>query len=533
MWCRYICIGLAIAVTVVGCQRNNAPGQDVSSQTLRRGIGGEPATLDPGKAVDTFSFEVIRDIYEGLVAESPDGTVRPGVASSWEISPSGIQYIFEIRPNAKWSNGQRIRAQDFVSEWRRIVNPREASPVADLLRPIANAAKIIAGNLPPEDLGAQALSEDRLVVNLEQPAPYFLQLLTHSATFPIFSRETSENPKVRISNGPYVLSNWTPGGSLTLVKNPEYWDRNNVKIERVEYIPISDENSEFNRYQAGQIDITQSVPPNALPIIRREFPNDLLLAHYLGTVYYALNLHSGSLSGNLSARQALAMSIDRNVLSKTVLIFGQTPAFGFVPPGTWNYDQQTWPWQSMSDKERTDEARRLYGIAGYSSSKPLHLRMLFSTNPEIKKLSVAVASMWKQELGVTSEIMEEEYRVFLDSRRDPSRWDVARLSWVADYNDAGNFLDTFRTGSPNNDTGYSNPQFDSLLDRAATTADSSSRKSLLERAENLMLSDYPILPIYFYSTKRLVKPYIKGVSTNPLNRLYSKQLSMDQNSSRK
>jgi oligopeptide transport system substrate-binding protein len=481
--------------------------------------------LDPGKAVDTYSFEVIRDLYEGLATEAADGELQPGVAAAWEVSPSGTEYTFDLRENARWSNGQKVRAQDFVSAWRRVVDPKRASPVADLLRPIANAAEIIAGQLPPEKLGVYAQRDDRLVVQLTQPAPYFLQLLTHSATFPTYGQETQgKNANNWVSNGPYVLADWTPGASILLKKNPEYWDHDNVRITGVEYIPISDESSELNRYRAGQLDVTQSVPPSAIPLIRKEFPNDLLVAPFLGTVYYALNLHTQKPFGNQLLRKALAMSIDRVVLTKTVLNFGQTPAYGFVPPGTWNYDQQHWSWQSMPDTARIEESRRLYATAGYSATNPLHLRVLLNANPEIKKLSVAIASMWKEELGVNTELIDEEYRVFLDSRKDASRWDVARLSWVADYNDAGNFLDIFRSRSPNNDAGYSDPQFDSLLDEAATTSDPAYRKGLLEKAEDLMLADYPVIPVYFYSSKRLIKPYVKGARTNPLNRLYSKHL---------
>jgi oligopeptide transport system substrate-binding protein len=523
--------GLAMFLACSGCQRSAPPGQqpsDSRNEVLKRGIGGEPASLDPGKADDTFSFEVIRDLYEGLTTESADGEVQPGVASAWTISASGTVYTFEIRGDAKWSNGQKIVAQDFVSAWRRVVDPKQASPVADLLRPIANAAEIIGGHLPPGKLGVYAADEGHLVVQLAQPAPYFLQLITHSATFPVFSNgNLGQSAKNWVSNGPYVLTNWTPGAGLRLTKNLEYWDHKNVQIAEVEYIPISDENSEINQYRAGQLDITMSVPPNAIQLIQRDFPNELLVAPYLGTVYYALNLHTLKPFGNQLLRQALAMSIDRVVLAKTVLNFGQIPAFGFVPPGTWNYDQQQWAWQSMTDSARIEESRRLYAAAGYSTTKPLHLRVLFNSNPEIKKLSIAMASMWKANLGIDAELNDEEYRVFLDSRKDISRWDIARLSWVADYNDAGNFLDIFRTRSPNNDAGYSNKQFDALLDDAAATADASDRKLLLEKAENLMLSEYPVIPIYFYSSKRLIKPYVKGARTNPLNRLYSKHLSID------
>ena len=523
---------LLLPVALAGCQRKNPSvdnGYPDGRQLLRRAIGGEPSSLDPGKAVDTYSFEVIRDLYEGLVTESASGEVQPGVASSWRVSPSGKEYTFELRATARWSNGSPIRAQDFVSEWRRVVDPKEASPVADLLRPIANAAEIIDGKLPPDKLGAYATAEGRLVVNLTEPAPYFLQLLCHSATFPVLlPKESGQTGKDWVSNGPYVLLNWTPGASLRLEKNPQYWDHDHVKIPKIEYIPIADANSEIARYRAGQLDVTDNVPPSALPLVKRDFPNELLVAHFLGTVYYALNLHSSRPFGDLQVRQALAMSIDRIVLTNTVLNFGQTPAFGFVPPGTWNYDQQTWTWQSMSNENRIAEARRLYAAAGYSSMNPLRLKILFNANPEVKKLSVAIASMWKEQLGIDAELVEEEYRVFLDSRRNTSRWNVARLSWVADYNDAGDFLDIFRRGSANNDSGYSDTKFDSLLDEAAVTPDPSSRKILLEKAEARMLSDYPVIPIYFYSSKRLIKPYIRGAEANPLNRLYSKHLSIDQ-----
>lgn len=521
---KIIAFGLLIAIW--GCKpHEQSEDQSTAKTILRRGIGGEPSTLDPARAVDTFSFEVIRDLYEGLATESPDGVVEPGIAESWTISPDGTKYTFAIRKNAKWSNGAPIRAQDFVSEWRRVVDPKQASPVADLLRPIANAAAIISGKLPPNELGVHAPSNNLLVVQLSQPAPYFLQLLTHSATFPTYSQNRApDESKAPVFDGPYVLSSWTPGAEIKLAKNPDYWDEQHVKIKYVEYIPIADENAELLQYRAGQLDITQSVPPGALPLIQKEFPTELLVAPYLGTVYFALNVRSTSPLSNQKLRQALAMAIDRQELKKTILIFGQRPAYGFVPPGTWNYDQQNWPWTELRSSARIAEAQRLYAEAGYSTSNPLRIRVLLNSNPEVKKLAVAIASMWKEVLGVNSELIDEEYRVFLDSRKDTSRWEVARLSWVADYNDAGNFLDIFRNGSPNNDPGYSNPDFDRLLDAGASTPDSSLRRALLEKAENLMLSQYPIIPIYFYSSKRLIKPYIKGARTNPLNRLYSRHL---------
>jgi oligopeptide transport system substrate-binding protein len=534
-WIRSIgiAIGLLTLLAGQGCDSNTGPPAEASPRSadlaLRRGVGGEPATLDPGEATDTFSFEVIRDLYEGLATELPDGTVVPGVASSWTVNASGTQYTFQLRHDAMWSNGTRVRAKDFVEAWRRVVDPKRASPVADTLRPIAGAAAIILGRLPPSSLGVTAARDDLLVVELDRPTPYFPQLLTHSATFPVYSEETakSHNPNNWVSNGPYVLANWTPGSKLRLQRNLWYWDRTNVRIPNVEYIPIPDENAEYQQYRAGQLDITQSVPSSALDSVRVERPNELFVAPFLATAYYALNLRSPYFATNLNLRKSLALAIDRIALETTILPFGQSPAYGFVPPGTWNYDSQSWEWHNLPNSERIDKARRLYELAGYSARKPLRLRLLFNSNNSIKQVAIAIASMWKQTLGVDTDLMDEEYRVFLDSRRDTSKWEVARLGWTADYNDAGDFLDILRSGSPNNDARYVRPEFDQLLDRAASSVDLSDRRRLLQDAENMMLSDYPILPIYFFSSKRLIKPYLKGAKANPLNRLYSKHLFID------
>jgi oligopeptide transport system substrate-binding protein len=530
-------IGFAICLFTLfasqGCNSNSGSSAETMRNSddtvLRRGIGGEPASLDPGEAADTFSFEVIRDLYEGLTTEAPDGAVVPGVASSWTVNASGTEYTFQLRPDAKWSNGTRVRAKDFVEAWRRVVDPMRASPVADTLRPVVSAAAIILGRLPPSSLGVTAARDDLLVVNLDRPAPYFPQLLTHSATFPVYSEETakSHNPNNWISNGPYVLSNWTPGSTLRLRRNLSYWDRLNVHIPNVEYVPNPDENAEFRQYRAGQLDITQSVPSGALESVRAERPNELFVAPFLATAYYALNLRSPYFATNLNLRKSLALAIDRKSLEITILPFGQRPAYGFVPPGTWNYDPQSWEWHSLPDSERVGEARRLYALAGFSARRPLRLKVLFNSNNSIKQVAIAIASMWKQTLGVDTELMDEEYRVFLDSRRDTSRWEVARLGWTADYNDAANFLDTLRSGSPNNDARYERQEFNELLDRAASAVDPSDRRRLLQDAEKMMLSDYPILPIYFFSSKKLIKPYVKGAKVNPLDRLYSKHLVIE------
>lgn len=521
---------VALGLTTMACSRHGA-SRDGSADPLRRGIGGDPATIDPGKAIDTFSFEIIRDLYEGLVTETAHGDVIPGVATDWTVDPSGTIYSFRIRENARWSNGARVTAQDFVNAWRRVVNPTQASPVADVLRPVANAGEIILGHLPPDALGVTAVQDDILTVHLERPAPFFPQVLTHSATFPVFweNRAHTTGGKAWVSNGPYVLFDWIPGSKLSLRENPFYWNRGAVHIKSVEYIPQSDENTELRLYQAGQLDLTQNVPVGSLRTLQQKVRNELFIAPFLGVAYYALNIRVAGPLQSRKLRQALAMAIDRRKLQAIILTFGQTPAYGFVPPGTWNYEPQNWAWRNLSDRDRSEAAKQLYAEAGFSNSRPLKLRLLFNSNTNIKQISVAIAAMWRETLGVDTELIEEEYRVFLDSRKDPSRWDVARLGWAADYNDASTFLDTFRTNSANNDSGFSSGAYDALLDQAASSSDAEKRRKNLEKAEKLMLEEYPVIPIYFYCTKRLIKPYIVGAKPNPLGRLYSKHLDFAMN----
>ena len=524
----YAGTGILLALSVLGCGRpNQGAGTPDSESTLTRGLSGGPGSLDPGNAADTYSSNLLLDLYEGLTAESGNGDVVPAVAESWTVDPTGTQYTFTLRPDARWSNSKPVRAGDFVNAWRRVVDPRQASPVSDDLRLVLNAREIIAGRLSPAELGVFAPSDRILIVKLERRAPFLPWLLAHPSTFPIYSEASARTHEADawVSNGPYVLVSWKPNTAIEVRLNPEYWDRAHVKIPRVVYEIAPDESVQYARYRAGQLDITDSVPANAMPGLRATRTTELLLAPFLGTVYYGLNLQSPSLSKNIAIRRALSMAIDRKRLVDA-LGFGQTAAYGFVPPGTADYTPQYWSWKDMSDANRVAEARRLYADAGFSSKSPLHVRLLLNANDAIRQTAILTAAMWRETLGVSVELIEEEYRVFLESRHDKSIWDVARLAWSADYNDASNFLDTLRLHSPNNDSGYRSDVFNSLADEAADAADSATRRERLERAERTMLDDYPILPIYYLVSKRLVKPYVVGVKISPLNHVPSKSLSI-------
>lgn len=514
--------GLLTAGTL-GCSPDHPA--ETAGQVLHRGLSGEPATLDPARATDTFSSEVMGDLYEGLTSESPSGEIVPGVAASWTVSENGTRYVFQLRADAKWSNGKAVRAQDYIASWQRVLDPKRGSPVADNLRMILHAAAIISGKSPPSALGVVAHGDSVLEVNLEHPAPYFPQLLAHSSAYPVYSGATasSHDPATWVSNGAYVLAAWSPTTAVSLAKNPYYWNRSAVGIPRIEYLVTSDGNAQFIRYRAGVLDMTDTVPENALEQLRAQHSTELVTAPFLATAYYGLNLAAGPCKSSAKLRQALSMAIDRRRLVRT-LAFGQSPAFSFVPPGTWNYTTQSWPWRDWSDQDRIAEAKRLYAEAGYSAQKPLHLRLLYNSNPSIRNTAIVVTSMWKETLGIETDLVDEEYRVFLESRHDHSRWDIARLAWSADVNDASNFLDTLRGQSTNNDPDYTNGQFDALLDQAADDPDAKGRRELLEKSERLMLSEYPVVPLYYMVTKRLIKPYVKGAVISPLNHIRSQGL---------
>jgi oligopeptide transport system substrate-binding protein len=530
--CRNSALRVTIFLNVFWFLCGCGPGTDAEApgshaQHLRRGISGEPSSLDPATATDNFSTQVIQDLYEGLTRESSSGEVVPGVASSWEVDSTGTRYTFYLRANARWSNGKPVIAPDFVSSWQRVLDPKHSSPVSNELKLLRGAGEVISGLLPPTSLGVVAQSNDVLVVNLEQPATYFPQILSHTAAFPIYSDEgaRSHTATLWVSNGPFILSNWLPGTTIELKRNNTYWDHANVHLDRVSYQVASDQNSQFAAYRSGQLDMTDTVPSNAIESLRKERPQELIIAPLLATAYYGLNLETPQLKGNLKLRKALSMTIDRRRLVSS-LALGQTPAFGLVPPGTWSYEPQSWEWESLNDATRIAEAKRLYAEAGFSRDAPLHLRLLFNSSPSIKQTAILVAAMWKEELGVDTILSDEEFRVFLESRHDQHKWDVVRLAWTADYNDASNFLDTLRRDSPNNNTSYSNPRFDDFLDEAAKTNDQRIRGNLLAKAERLMLNDYPIMPLYFFVSKRLVKPYVIGVKPNALDRVGSKDISL-------
>ncbi len=499
--------------------------EGLSRTTLRRGMPGEPRTLDPELADDEFSFQVVRDLYEGLTAEDPAGHIVPGVAQSWTVDESGTVYTFHLRANAKWSDGTQVSASQFVNGLRRAVDPRTASGSAALLDEITGAAAIIAGRLSPRHLGVSAVGQNSLQIRLVRPTPYFVQILSQPIAAPLRFNANLPNyaPNPAVTDGPYILENRAYGAHIDLRRNPYYWDSAHVAIPKIRYLISDGESTELREYLAGEIDMTYAIPMPDLPRLLSEDHADVQMEPILATFYLALNLFEPRIRGNAYLRQALSMSIDRRLIAQKVML-GVRPAFSYVPPGVENYAPPEYQWSKWSRSKRIQEAQRLLGLAGYSESHPLHLRVYFNNDETIRRVMIAIAANWKQNLGISVEMISDEFRVFLVRRKDHDRWDIARYGWTADYDDAASFLEVFTSGSTENDSGYTSVSYNSFLHAARLEPNILKRRDLLERAEGTLLNDYAIIPIYFYKARRLVKPYVGGATITPLNRTYSRYL---------
>jgi oligopeptide transport system substrate-binding protein len=506
--------------------------RDFDASVLRRGNGPEPDTLDPQLARTDAAFNILRDLFEGLTAVSPDGSPVPAAAESWTVSADGLEYRFTLRPGLRWSNGDPLRAADFVTGMRRLVDPKTASPYAQFIDPILNAAAIARGEKPPGELGVTAVDDRTLVIRLGQPAPYLLGLLAQPGTFPVHSPSLAAHgasyarPGKLLSNGAFVLDDWVLGSHVVARRNPHYWNNARTALEQVHYLHIADAGTELRQYRAGQLDFTYVVPPQQFQWIRQNLPAELHIAPQLSVYFYGYNLTQPPFKDNPKLRRALSLVIDRDRLTTAVTGVGEAPAYGWVPPGVWNYTPQQFDYAQWPYAKRLEEARRLYAEAGYSAAKPLQVELRYNTGDVHNRLAVAVAAMWQEGLGVETRLHAEEFRALLQTIQARQDTQVFRSSWVGDYNDAYTFAQLLRSGFALNLTGYSNPQYDALLAAAVDESDIARRRALLEEAERVMLADHPVLPLYFYVNKHLVKPWVRGWTDNVMNIVYSKDLQL-------
>lgn len=523
------------AYTVGPVATDNAAGAAKTSDgqsLLRRGNGQEPESLDPHKAQTDSAQNIIRDLFEGLTVLSPDGRIVPGTAESWTLNDAGTTYTFYIRENARWSNGNPVTAHDFVYAFRRLVTPATASPYAQMLAQVTSARDIIAGNKSPDSLGVLAQDERTLVVELHTPTPYFLGLLANASTAPVHRKSIEEHGKyfVRpgnlVSNGAYVLKERVVGSHVTVARNEQYWDNENTAIDNVTFLHIVDETSELQRFRAGELDVTYTIPMERTAWLRQNMGEQLRIEPYLGTYYYVLNLEQPPFKNNPALREALSLAIDRAFITTNITAAGQLPADGWVPPGVNGYSSQKFDYAQLDYQHRVARAKELYADAGYSADNPLELTIHYNTGTGHQQIAAAIASMWKEHLGVETGLFNVELRVLIQMLKQRADYQVGRISWLGDYNDAYTFAEILRSDHGINYPGYRSEAYDSLLDKASSESDMKRRRALLEKAERLVLKDHPIIPLYYYVSRHLLQPFVLGWGGNVMDYHYSRHLRL-------
>ncbi|WP_045854691.1 ABC transporter substrate-binding protein [Raoultella terrigena] len=498
-------------------------------QELVRNNGSEPSSLDPHKVESDVEFNIISDLFEGLVSVSPGGEIQPRLAAKWENKDNTV-WTFHLRPGVTWSDGTAITAQDIVWSWQRLVSPATASPYASYPgnMHIVNAQDIAQGKKTPDTLGVKAIDDATLEVTLSQPNAAFLPMLAHPSLVPVDKvlvnrfGEKWTKPEHMVTSGAYKLSQWVVNERIVAERNPRYWDNADTVINKVTYLPISSEAADVNRYKAGEIDIVYTVPINQFTQLKKTMGDQLDVSPQLATYYYEFNTTKPPFN-DPRVRLALNMALDKDIIAEKVLGQGQRPAWLISQPDIGgvklhNPDYASWP----RDK-RIAEAKKLLSEAGYNDSHPLVFNLLYNTSESHQRVAIAASSMWKKNLGVEAKLQNQEWKTMLDTMHTHN-FDAVRYAWIADYDDAATFLNNFRSGDSENTSQYSNPAYDEALRNAAKAPDVASRGKFYQQAEDLLGKDVPAVPVYHYVRTHLVKPWVGGFTPDKLGYYFTRDM---------
>ncbi|WP_404680552.1 ABC transporter substrate-binding protein [Raoultella terrigena] len=498
-------------------------------QELVRNNGSEPSSLDPHKVESDVEFNIISDLFDGLVSVSPAGEIQPRLAAKWDNKDNTV-WTFHLRPGVTWSDGTAITAQDIVWSWQRLVSPATASPYASYPgnMHIVNAQDIAQGKKTPDTLGVKALDDATLEVTLSQPNAAFLPMLAHPSLVPIdkvlVSRfgEKWTKPEHMVTSGAYKLSRWVVNERIVAERNPRYWDNAATVINKVTYLPISSEAADVNRYKAGEIDIVFTLPINQFTQLKKTMGEQLNVSPQLATYYYEFNTTRPPFN-DPRVRLALNMALDKDIIAEKVLGQGQRPAWLISQPDIGgvklhNPDYASWP----RDK-RIAEAKKLLSEAGYNDSHPLVFNLLYNTSESHQRVAIAASSMWKKNLGVEAKLQNQEWKTMLDTMHTHN-FDAVRYAWIADYDDAATFLNNFRTGDSENTSQYSHPAYDEALRNAAKAPDVATRGKFYQQAEDLLGKDVPAVPVYHYVRTHLVKPWVGGFTPDKLGYYFTRDM---------
>lgn len=514
----------AFAVALAACQGEaQRPACPAGKVCLEYGNGAEPLTLDPQKANLADEGNIISDLLVGLTTDGPDATPIPAAATSWETSPDGLVWTFHLRPGARWSDGAPVTADDFVYAYRRILAPETASIYAYLVYILKNGQAVNEGKAKAEALGVRALDPMTLQLTLEHPAAYLLELTKHQSFFPVPKHVLEKygdswiTPGRYVGNGPFRLVSWRLGDRIQVAKNDRFWDAGNVCVDRINYYPTSDLVSAERRIQRGELDINNSFQSNRFGRIKSIMPGYGRAHISLSTSYIAFNTRNVAPLKDIRVRRALSEAIDRDFITAKLLRAGQVPAYSFVPPVTANHAAGArLRWAAEPLAQRQIEARRLLAQAGYTEKRPLKLEIKVSNSTDTLLISEAIQADWRA-VGVDASIVQNDPAIAFSSyaHRD---FQVGTMAWAADFNDPMTFLGLMKSDTGAQNYGdYRNPAYDALLAQADAEPDAGKRSAILMRAEQLLLDDEGVAPLYFWVNRNLVNPRITGWVDNAEN----------------
>jgi oligopeptide transport system substrate-binding protein len=485
-------------------------------------VGSEPRTLDPQEAQGVTEHHIIMAMIEGLVAPSIDdqSKVVPGMADHWQPNQDYSVWTFHIGEDRRWSNGDPVTAQDFVFSYQRMLTASFGAQYADNLFILKGAEDYYRGKITDfAQVGVKALDAHTLRIELVGPTPYLLSLVQHDSWLPVNPKailnfgkiDTRDSKWTRaenyIGNGPFKMKSWRPNDVIEVVRNPLYWDAANVKLNGINFYSIENMNTQERAFQAGQLHKTDQIPLDKVPYYRRTRPELMRIDPYEGVYFYRINIARTPLD-NLKVRLALNLAVDREAIVKNILREDQKPATGYTPPGMGDYQPLD---KMLYDPER---ARQLLIEAGYPGGKGFpKFTLHFNTSDSHRAIAEAVQQMWKEELNVDLRLENQEWKVYLDTQNNKN-YDLSRSAWIGDFMDPVTFLSMWTTGNGNNNTNWGNPKFDAFIEQAARTGDPKARLEILHQAEDLFLSEAPVVLVYWYTNAYLLQPSVRN--WNPL-----------------
>jgi len=492
---------------------NEAPAENQGPKVLRMNLHSEPPTADPGIAEDTTSGAIIRATFDGLTRTTEDGKPHESMAEKIEVSDDLLTYTFTLR-DAKWSNGDPVTAHDFEFAWKRVLDPKTASNYAYQLYYIKNAEKANKGEASLDEVGVKALDDKTLEVKLENPTPFFLELTAFYTYYPVNKKVVEANPKwateaaTHVGNGPFKMESWEHKSKLVLVKNENYWDKDAVKLDRIEFSMVEDFNTELSMFENGELDWSgaplSELPLDAMPALKDS--GKLNIQPIAGTYMYKFNTEKEPFN-NVKIRKAFSYAINRQIIIDNVTQQNQQPALGLVPPSmSVNPNPYFKDGDVEAAKKLLEEGMKELGI---NQLPPITLS--FNTSEGHKKIAEAIQDQWKKALGVEVKLENKEWAVYLEDLHQ-GNYQIGRSGWLGDFNDPINFLEMFKEkNGGNNDTLWENAQYKELLNKSALEVDPEKRKQVLAQAEQILMDEMPIAPIYYYTNSYVKNDNVKGV----------------------